>query len=165
MYFNDNARADTLWCCLAASHTLAICLHVRIHLFVVVVIFVVCDYFRLEIVNYTGMYLDHANAFATSNYLDNIITQPTKASMNVWAFHENVTTDYKLILNEYTYLWVAAGLCQVYVVLEKVARTLAASQYLPHPHRRRCSLKRLNVVQPSSGSPVNMLRKKTGMWS
>ncbi|RQM29326.1 hypothetical protein B5M09_011338 [Aphanomyces astaci] len=127
MYFNDNARADTLWCCLAASHALATCLHVRIHLFVVVVIFVVCDYFRLEIVNYTGMYLDHVNAFATSNYLDNIIAQPTKVTMNVWAFHENVTTDYKLILNEYTYLWVAAGLCQVYVVLEKVARTLAAT--------------------------------------
>ncbi|KAF0691812.1 Aste57867_17026 [Aphanomyces stellatus] len=123
--FNEISRGDNLMITLACACTAALALRVRVDLSVVVALYVVVYAYRILVVNQVGVALRAANKFAKADYLANIFPTPGGGAMDLWAYHENFGTNFVVVANEYTWLFVSAGAGVAYVVLVKVAHVVA----------------------------------------
>ncbi|KAH9181233.1 hypothetical protein AeNC1_016791 [Aphanomyces euteiches] len=106
--FNESSRADGLMAVLAITYLTAKTLHVRVQLVIVVYIYAMCYYMRQSVIASCGLFLEKVTPFIKKNYFENILPTGNNA-MDLWAYHENRSTNFWLIANECTYLIVATG--------------------------------------------------------
>ncbi|KAG9404122.1 hypothetical protein AC1031_005661 [Aphanomyces cochlioides] len=114
--FTENARADGLVVVLAVTYVAANFFRVRVQLPVVVIIFVACFYTRQSLTQSYSILSATVQPIIQQNYLNNIIPSGQQA-MDLWAYHENFTTDFLLIVNECTYLILATAISVTFVML------------------------------------------------
>ncbi|CAK4104216.1 unnamed protein product [Aphanomyces euteiches] len=117
--FNESSRADGLMAVLAITYLTAKTLHVRVQLVIVVYIYAMCYYMRQSVIASCGLFLEKVTPFIKKNYFENIFPTGNNA-MDLWAYHENRSTNFWLIANECTYLIVATGVSVGYVLLTKL---------------------------------------------
>ncbi|CAK4637143.1 unnamed protein product [Aphanomyces euteiches] len=117
--FNESPRADGLMAVLAITYLTAKTLHVRVQLVIVVYIYAMCYYMRQSVIASCGLFLEKVTPFIKKNYFENILPTGNNA-MDLWAYHENRSTNFWLIANECTYLIVTTGVSVGYVLLTKL---------------------------------------------
>ncbi|KAG9404121.1 hypothetical protein AC1031_005660 [Aphanomyces cochlioides] len=143
--FNESSRADGLMVVLAITFLAAKALHVRVQLVIVVFIYALCYYMRQSLIASCGLFLDVVTPFIKKNYFENILPTGNDA-MDLWAYHENFTTNFWLIANECTYLIVATGTSLGYVFLTMVS--LKKEKQSSRDMKSFVRLRKLNQIHP-----------------
>ncbi|KAF0691811.1 Aste57867_17025 [Aphanomyces stellatus] len=108
LYLEETTRDDGLMVCLAAVYIVADALRLRLQLAVVALAYMLCFSYRLELVNGIGFFASVSNAYLAARFDENLIAG--NGGMDLWTAHENIETNYTLILTECTWLAVAIGI-------------------------------------------------------
>ncbi|KAH9127022.1 hypothetical protein AeMF1_002621 [Aphanomyces euteiches] len=90
-------RADGLMICLGITYGISRLLGVRVRLFVIVLIYFVSFYYRIDIVNCCGILSKSTSHMAMDLYMANII--PGNGGMDLWAYREDNSINVSLIVN------------------------------------------------------------------
>ncbi|CAK4617837.1 unnamed protein product [Aphanomyces euteiches] len=126
LYMESIPRADGLILCLGLAYGVSHLSKVRIRLFIIVLIYGICFHYKIEIVNTCGLFSATTSNAAAKIYFDNII--PGTGGMDLWAYREDSSVNFAMIINEFTWLFIAMAVSVIYIFVTKlIIRSLTNS--------------------------------------